>query len=125
MPRRLLLVVLALLFPPVAPAVARAGWFPAEPVDGPSADIVSVEDFDIARDGTGVLVWRRLVDGVPHVFISRLSGGTWRPAERVDAPIAEAADAAAAGGAGGGRPAVAWGSGPRGFRRSAGGRPPP
>src|SRR3954469_19832579 len=119
MPRRLLLVVLALLFPAVAPAVAQAGWFPAEPVDGPSADIVSVEDLDIARDGTGVLVWGRLVDGVPHVFISRLSGGTGRPAERVDAPIAEAADAAAAGVADGGRLAVAWVSGSRVYGVSA------
>jgi hypothetical protein len=119
MPRRLLLVVLALLVPALAPAVAQAGWFPAEPVDGPSADIVSVDDVDVARDGTGVLVWRRLVDGVPHVFISRLSGGTWRPAERVDAPIPEGADVAAAGVADGGRLAVAWVSGGRVFGVSA------
>jgi len=119
MPRRLLLAFLVLLVPAVAPAVAHAGWFPAEAVDGPSADIVSVDDLDVSRDGTGVLVWRRLVDGVPHVFISRLAGGVWRPAERVDAPIAEGADAAAAGVADGGRLAVAWVSGSRVYGVSA------
>ena len=33
-------LLIALALPALAPAAAQAGWFPAEPVDGPSADIV-------------------------------------------------------------------------------------
>jgi hypothetical protein len=99
-----LAVVVALL----APAAAPAAWFPADPVDGPSPDIVAVDDLDVARDGTGAVVWRRRVDGAPHVFVSRLAGGAWRGPERVDAPIPGGADEASVAAADGGRVAVFW-----------------
>ena len=115
MPRRLSPLLLAVLVALLAPAAAHAAWFPGEALDGPSADVVAVDDLDIARDGTGAVVWRRVVDGTPHVFVSRLAGGAWRPAERLDTGILEGAEEAAVGVADGGRVAVAWVSGSRVF----------
>src|SRR3954469_13888976 len=115
MPRRLSPLLLAALLVLLAPAAAHATWFPGEALDGPSADVVAVDDLDIARDGTGAVVWRRVLDGTPHVFVSRLAGGAWRPAERVDNGILEGAEEAAVGVADGGRVAVAWVSGSRVF----------
>jgi hypothetical protein len=114
--RRLLLALLTILaLAALAPAAAQAGWYAADPVDGPSADIVAVDDLDVSRDGTGALVWRRRVDGAPHVFLSRLAGGAWLPPERVDATIPEGAEEVSVGVADGGRLAVFWVSGARVF----------
>jgi len=59
MPRRLALaVLLALLALAAVPAIAPAAWFPAgQPVDGPSPDIEKLGGVDLARDGTGGLVY--------------------------------------------------------------------
>ena len=67
-----------------SPAAARAGWIPAAPIDGPNADVVSVGNVDLARDGTGAVAYLRNDGGVPHAFVSRLFGGGWRAPERVD-----------------------------------------
>ncbi len=112
---RLPVLLISIALALAAPTAAHAGWYPGEALDGPSADIVAVDDLDVARDGTGALVWRRLVDGVPHVFLSRLAEGVWRTPERVDGPIGEAAEEAAVAVADGGRVAVAWVSGARVF----------
>ena len=85
MPRRLTLsVLLALLALAALPSLASAGWFPAAPVDGPTPDIDKLGGVDLARDGTGGVVYLKKVDGVPHVFVSRFNGGQFRPPERVD-----------------------------------------
>jgi hypothetical protein len=88
MNRRLVLPVL-LALPALAalPAAAPAAWFPASaspPVDGPSADVDRLGGVDLARDGTGGLVYLKRVDGTSHVFLSRFNGGAFRPPERVD-----------------------------------------
>ena len=98
MPRRLVLTVLiALLGLAALPAGASAGWFPAAanpPIDGPSPDIDKLGGVDLARDGTGGLVYLKRVDGTSHVFLSRFNGGAFRPPERVDNGIlAGASDA--------------------------------
>ena len=72
MPRRLLVLLIVLL---VFPAAARADWFPAAPIDGPSADIVAVGNVDLARDGSGAIAYLRNDGGVPHAFVSRVLGG--------------------------------------------------
>jgi hypothetical protein len=112
MNRRLLLpVLLALLALAAVPAVASAGWFPAAvnaPVDGPSPDIVGLGGVDLARDGTGGLVYLKRVDGAPHVFLSRFNGGAFRPPERVDVGIGEGASEAAIAAADIDRVAVVW-----------------
>src|SRR4051794_41921270 len=105
MSRRLALPALtALLALALVPAAASAGWFPAPvnpPVDGPSPDIVRVGGLDLARDGTGGLVYLKNVDGSPHVFLSRFNGGVFRAPERLDNGIG--GGARGAGGAAGDR----------------------
>ncbi len=56
-------------------------------VDGPSADIRSLDGMAIARDGGGGLAYRRDVDGVAHVFVSRLAGGHFQAPQQVDAGL--------------------------------------
>jgi hypothetical protein len=89
MPRRLaVLVALAALALPAAASAAVPGkFFAGEPVDGPSADIQSLGDLDVARDGTGGLAYVKRVAGVDHVFVSRLVNGVFGPGEQVDAGL--------------------------------------
>jgi hypothetical protein len=95
----------------VLPGAAHAGVFPGEVIDGPDANLVRVGDLDIARDGTGAVVYVKRDQGVPHVFVSRLVDGAWQPPERVDQGLAEAGSAPAVAAADGGRVAVAFVSG--------------
>jgi len=73
---------------------ASAAWFPGDAIDGPSAEAISMGDVDLARDGTGGLVYLKREGGVAHVFLSRMIDGAWLPPERVDAPLATDATAA-------------------------------
>ena len=56
-------------------------------IDGPSADIQSLNAMSISRDGTGALVYLKDVLGVPHVFVSRLAGGVFAPPIQADAGL--------------------------------------
>src|SRR5688572_14718668 len=91
----LLTVSFALLLSPAA----HAGWYGAEAIDGP-AEIDALGDVDVARDGTGGVVYLKRDGGVPQVFLSRLSGGVWLAPERLStgAPVSEAAVTAGDGG---------------------------
>ena len=115
MNRRLVLpVLLALLGLAAVPAVAPAAWFPAganPPIDGPSADIDKLGGVDLARDGTGGLVYLKRVDGASHVFLSRFNGGAFRPPERVDHGVVTGASDAAIAAADVDRLAIVWTSG--------------
>ena len=103
---------------------AQAGWFPAEPIDGPSADIVAFGDVDLARDGTGGLVYLKNVAGVPHVFLSRHHGGVWHPPERVDTGLETPASQPVIAAADDHRLAIVWVSGGRLHGAVAPGGPP-
>ena len=102
-----LVALLALL----APAGARAGFFGGDMIDGPDLGIVRLGDLDLARDGTGAVVYVKRDGVVEHVYISRLVDGLWSPPERLDSgfrgpsadPVVAAAD--------GGRLAVAYANG--------------
>ena len=101
---RLLAPLTALLILALAPA-AHAGWYPAEAVDGP-AEIEALGDVDVARDGSGGLVYLKRDGGAPQVFLSRLDEGVWQPPEKLsDGPAATEAAVTATDG---GRLAVAW-----------------
>ena len=67
-------------------AVRRTPTFspPNVVVDGPSPDISSLNGISIARDGTGGLLYVKNVDGVAHVFVSRLLSGSFQPPQQVD-----------------------------------------
>lgn len=82
MPRRAL--ILALLAAALSPAAAEAAFFRGEAVDGPNPAIQSLGGVDIARDGTGTLVYLRSDQGQDHVFASRFVNGAWEAPERVD-----------------------------------------
>jgi hypothetical protein len=112
MSRRLSLsALLTLLALAAVPSAASANWFPAQPVDGPSPDIESFGGVDLARDGTGGLVYITRDAGVAHVFLSRFNGGQFRPPERVDNGIAEPARQVVVAAADTNRLAVVWTAG--------------
>lgn len=97
--------VLAVLAP-VAPAAAQrtpGAFFPGQPVDGPSTDVRALGGLDLARDGTGAVVYVRRDGGEDHAFLSVISAGVPQPPIRIDGgqpPLV-------------GRPAVAAGDGGR------------
>jgi hypothetical protein len=102
---RLFLLTAALALGPAAGA--QAAWFPAQTIDGPNADVIEVGGIDLARDGTGAVVYLRNDGGVAHVFVSRIFGGAWQPPVRVDPGLGAATEAKIAVGDGN-RIAVAW-----------------
>lgn len=106
MPRRLI-VLLTAAFVLVPAASAHAGWFPAAPLDGPNADVVSVGNVDLARDGTGAVSYIRNADGAPQAAVARIFGGAWRPPERVSFTPGSVTDVKVAAGDGN-RLAIAW-----------------
>lgn len=93
------------------PAAADAAFFPGEPIDGPSADIIGVGDLDIARDGGGAVAYVKRDGGVDHVFVSRLERGVWSAPQRVDAELAAAGSQPVVAAADNGRVVVAFVSG--------------
>jgi hypothetical protein len=113
MPRRIaLLAALApLVLPSVAGAATAGGFFPGDPIDGPTADIQSLGDLDVARDGSGALTYVKRVAGVDHVFVSRLVGGSYLPPEQIDAGLPGAGSQPVVAASDGGRLAVAFVSG--------------
>ena len=111
MPRRRLIAVFVVATALIAPGAARAGVFPSEVIDGPSADIVRVGDVDLARDGTGGVVYARKDGGTDHIFLARLFAGAWQPPERIDVGLDAAGSAPAVAASDGGRLAIAFVSG--------------
>src|SRR4051812_47561761 len=105
--RRLVAPLTALLVLALAPA-AHAGWYAAETVDGP-AEVEALGDVDVARDGSGGVVYLKRAAGAPQVFLSRLRGGAFQPPEQLSngAPVTEAALTATDGG----RLAAVWAAG--------------
>ena len=113
---------------PARPRARRTGRLvPGRAVDGP-AEIEALGDVDLARDGTGGVVYLKRDGGVPHVFLSRLDRrrlAAAREGLEPAAPVTEAASPrpTAAGWPSAGSPAARCSrpsSRPRGRRR----RPP-
>jgi len=103
------LLTLLLVALPATPA--GAAFFPADSIDGPSADIVSVGQVDFTRDGTGAVVYVKRDGGVSHVFAARFTGGAWQPPERIDPGIDSASSQPVVGVADSGRVVAAFVSG--------------
>jgi hypothetical protein len=109
--RRSLVVsaVFASLFVLPAGAHAAAGtFFAGEAVDGPSPDIQRLGDVDVARDGTGALVYVKRDGGVDHIFASRLVNGAWEAPERIDNGLAGPSSQPVVAASDGGRLAIAF-----------------
>jgi len=107
--RRLLVLIAVSIAVPVAPA--RADFFQGDAIDGPSPDIVSLGDVDLARDGTGALAYVRRADGIDHIFLARFEEGVFQPAQRIDGSLAPAGSQPVVAAADGGRLVVAFVSG--------------
>ncbi|MDX6720020.1 MAG: hypothetical protein QOJ63_2274 [Solirubrobacteraceae bacterium] len=86
--RRLSTLALAALLAVALTAPAGAAFFLGDPLDGPSADVRALGDLDLARDGTGALVYVKAVDGADHVFVARFEKGIFQLPERVDGALA-------------------------------------
>lgn len=83
-------LLLALAGSASAPATAGAQvpeWGPPLIIDGPSSDITALSGIAIAHDGTGGVVYLKNVNGVAHVFVSRLVGGVFQGPEQVDGSL--------------------------------------
>lgn len=95
-----LLALLALLA--VSAPARAAGALAPSILDGPSANILEVDGAALAPDGTGGVVYRKLVGGVAHVFVSRFLHGGWGSPIQVDSgqtgPASDPVIAAAEGG---------------------------
>jgi len=79
------LLALWLLAGALASPAAHAALAPASLIDGPSATIVDVDGAAMAPDGSGGIVYRKLLGGQPHVFAARFANGAWQPPVQVDA----------------------------------------
>ncbi|HVF77301.1 MAG TPA: hypothetical protein VNA28_03305 [Solirubrobacteraceae bacterium] len=88
MRRLLLLTALLAAHAAIVAAPAQAAFFPGDAIDGPSADIRSLGDLDLARDGTGALAYVKSVEGVAHIFVARFEEGVFKPGERIDGALA-------------------------------------
>jgi hypothetical protein len=93
-----------------APAAA-ATVAPAVTIDGPSAAIVSLDGLALAQDGSGAVVYRKLVAGVPHLFAALEHAGAWGAPAQLDATLPGGASTSAVAVSNGGRVAVVWTSG--------------
>ena len=106
--RRLSTSALAAVLACLLAAPAHAAFFRGDMLDGPSPDIRALGDLDLARDGTGALVWVRSVDGVDRVVVSRFEGGAFQPAERIDAALPGPSSQPVVGASDNGRLAIAF-----------------
>lgn len=94
-----------------APAAAQrqtGTFFAGQPVDGPSADIRSVGDVDVARDGAGLITYVRRDGPEDHLYVSLIDSGTAQGPFRLDGGQPELIGRPVAATANGGRMAVAW-----------------
>lgn len=87
---------------------AGAEISPVAPIDGPSSEIVDFGGAAMAADGTGGIVYRKRVEGRPHVFVAQYVGGKWRAPERVDVGEKFESSFPAIGAGEGGRLVVVW-----------------
>jgi hypothetical protein len=101
-------LALALTGALLAPVSAPAELAPALEIDGPSPTILDVDGAAMAPDGSGAILYRKLIDGQAHLFVARLQNGAWQPPVQVDSgqPFNASFPAIAAGD--GGRVLVVW-----------------
>ncbi len=77
-------------------------------IDGAGSEIVELGGVAMAADGSGGIVYRKRVEGRPHIFAALYSNGRWSPPQRVDGgePFESSFPVVAAGE--GGRLVVVW-----------------
>jgi hypothetical protein len=88
-------------------AAAHATINPATTIDASPA-VIDFGDAAMAADGSGAVVYRKLADGIPHVFVARFTRQRWYPSIRVDQESPFAASVPRIAAAPGGRLIVVW-----------------
>jgi hypothetical protein len=83
-------VVLLILVAPAQAGASGPAPGPTQVIAGPAAGVSSLGGISIARDGTGAVVYLAQSGGVAHVFVSRLVGGVFQTAQRVDTGLSGA-----------------------------------
>jgi len=106
--RALLLLALSLSCAFLTTPQARAQLAPAVVLNGPSPTILDVDGAAMAADGSGGVLYRVLVGGQPHLFVSRFLNGLWQPPVQVDGGQQFAATFPAIAAGEGGRLLVVW-----------------
>lgn len=81
MPRSRRLAAVAAL---VLASPAHGAFFPGATLDGPNGDVLRVGGADLARDGSGTVVYVRRAGGIEHVFAVRMTAGAWGAPEQLD-----------------------------------------
>jgi hypothetical protein len=84
-------ILLAGLVALLAPSAGAQAPFTTQTAVGPDPAIAALGNVSLARDGSGGLVFLRLVGGVPHAFASIESNGVWSPAVQLDGGLPGAA----------------------------------
>lgn len=107
-PRPAVCVGLACLAALWAPVQARAEISDAQTIDGPSSSILGLDGVAMADDGSGGLVYTKVVGGQTHIFVSRLVNEVWQPPEQVDVGQPFNSTWPAIGAGDGGRLVVTW-----------------
>jgi hypothetical protein len=90
-----------------APA-ANALISPVTTLDGASSEIVELGGVAMASDGSGGIVYRKRVEGRPHIFAALYSNGAWQAPQRVDVGQRFESSFPAIGAGEGGRLVVVW-----------------
>ena len=106
--RRIAAAAVATLAACLVAAPAHAAFFPSESIDGPSADIVSMNDIDVAQDGGSAVTYLKRVNGAPHVWVSRMQNGAWGAPEALDVGQGPPSSDPHVATSDGGRVVVAW-----------------
>jgi hypothetical protein len=83
----MLVVVLSLLGFAGPASAQQPLLMPATTVDGPSSSITRLTGAAVSRDGSGGLVYLRMIGGTAHVFASVLTSGAFGAPQQVDAGL--------------------------------------
>ncbi len=96
--------MVALAHVPVAGALIS----PVTTIDGASSEIVELGGVAMASDGSGGIVYRKRVEGRPHIFAALYANGAWQAPQRVDVGQRFESSFPAIGAGEGGRLVVVW-----------------
>jgi hypothetical protein len=92
-------------------------------LDGPSAAILDVDGAAMAPDGSGGIVYRKIADGVPHVYVDQFVDGSWRAPVQADVGQSGPATMPAIAACDGGELLVVWVQPWEGIASSSGATP--
>jgi hypothetical protein len=85
LPRTILALLSCLALSLLTSSTACAALGPASTIDGPSSTILDVDGAAMAPDGSGGILYRKIVGDQPRLFVARFLDGSWQAPIEVDA----------------------------------------